>query len=412
MGARVNSLLLLATSLLVMAQNQVPSASSLLPQPSGPYPIGRQRFEWIDTTRHNPDGTSRRLIVFILYPAARTQAASQEYFPGAAKLKRGADTSNLEQTFGQAWPLIQSGLIYSHSADGAPILTVRHKLPVLLFSPGLDIPTQAYSAQLEDLASHGYLVTAIEHPFDTPLLSFSDGKQVAFDAVNWGKHQPPGPPTVEGLRFGKEKQDEWYADSVFVIGKLADLSRTSGDALFRRADLAHIGAFGHSFGGVIAARLCQTEPRIMACLNEDGEMFGRTLIPGQCVPSLDPKQKTTKSLAIITLVEPGLKGNADFQRLRKATRISLLEYLRVRTSHSYWVTIDRPSMHHLGFSDIPLLNDASERRTNRSNLELFRRVVLSFFEDNLTHSSYGRFRKVLAGSPDVKLQEFPRRDAK
>jgi hypothetical protein len=351
------------------------------------------------------------MIVFVLYPAARTQGASEEYFPGAEKLARGADTSNLEQTFGRAWPLIQSGLISSHASDSAPILTGRPKLPVLLFSPGLDIPTEAYSVQLEDLASHGYLVTAIEHPFDTPLLSFADGKQVAFDAVNWGEHQPPGPPTVEGLRFGKGKQDDWYADSAFVIGKLTELSRTSGDSIFRRIDPARIGAFGHSFGGVVAARLCQTEPRVMACLNEDGEMFGRTVIPGQFVPSLDPKQETTKSLAVITLVEPGLKSNADFQRLRKATRISLLEYLRVHTSHSYLVTIDRPSMRHLSFSDIPLLNDASGRFTNRSNLELVRSAVLSFFEDNLTHNSFSRFRKVLAGSPDLKLQEFFRRES-
>jgi dienelactone hydrolase len=402
----LNTVFLLAIHLLAFAQTSVASASRLLPQPSGAYSIGRQRFEWTDTTRHNPDGTARRLVVFVLYPAADTQAATSEYFPGATELTIGADTSNLEQTFGGAWRLIRSGQVYSNAIDGAPILKSSAKLPVLLFSPGLDVPTEAYSAQLEDLASHGYFVAAIEHPFDTPLLSFADGKKIAFDAATWQKHQPPGPPTLEGLRFEKERQDDWQADSVFALDKIADLSRSSGDSVFKRIDLRKIGAFGHSFGGVIAARLCQTEARVMACVNEDGEMFGQTLIPGQVVPSLDPNKEITKPLAVITVLEPEMKGVPEFQRLREATRASLSEYLRTRTLHSYLVKIDRPNIQHMSFSDIPLLNDAKGGIANRSNLELVRRAVLSFFEEDLAHNSSGSFGKVFGESPDISLQEF------
>ena len=35
-------------------------------------------------------------------------------------------------------------------------------------------------------------------------------------------------------------------------------------------DLDHVGAFGHSFGGIAAAHACQIDRRIKACLNEDG----------------------------------------------------------------------------------------------------------------------------------------------
>jgi hypothetical protein len=398
--------------LLALAQTAVPSTSRLLPRPSGAYSVGRQRFEWTDATRHNPDGTPRRLVVFILYPAADTQAATSEYFPGATELTIGADTSNLEQTFGGAWRLIRSGQIYSNAIDDAPILMGSAKLPVLLFSPGLDVPTEAYSAQLEELASHGYFVAAIEHPFDTPLLSFADGKKIAFDAATWQRRQPPGPPTVEGLRFGKERQDDWYADSVFAIDKIAGLSRGSGKSFFGRIDLGRIGAFGHSIGGVVAARLCQAETRVVACLNEDGEMFGQTLLPGQVVPSLNPNGEITKPLAVITIVEPEMKGVPEFQRLREATRMSLLEYLRTHTSHSYLVKIDRSSMQHMSFSDIPLLNDTKGGIANRSNLELVRRAVLSFFEDNLTHSSSGSFGKVFVGSDDIRLEEFRKGESK
>jgi hypothetical protein len=137
-------------------------------------------------------------------------------------------------------------------------------------------------------------------------------------------------------------------------------------------------------------------------------MFGQTLTPGEVVPSLDPRQETTKPLSVITVVEPEMKGVPEYQRLREATRMSLLEYLRTRTLHSYLVKIDRPSMQHMSFSDIPSLNDAKGGIANRSNLELIRRVVLSFFDDTLTHSSTGSFGKVFVESPDISLQVFVR----
>src|SRR6202035_1531138 len=311
----MNLLLIFSTSLLALMPNRTSAAT--LPDPSGHNGIGRQRFEWTDSTRHNPDGSDRRLLVFILYPAATTREVSGEYFPGAAKLRHEAETASLEQVFGRAWPLVQSGQVRSHAVDGAPILAGTSSFPVLLFSPALDTPTEAYSTQTEEIVSHGYVVVAIEHPYDAPLLEFADGHRVAFDAANWERHQPPGPPTLAGLRFGKAKQDDWYADSVFVIRKLTTLRRIPNEALFPRMDLAKLGAFGHSFGGVVAARLCQTEPRVVACLNEDGEMFGQTLTAGPSVPSLEPGKLITAPLAIITVVEPELKDNADFQRLRK-----------------------------------------------------------------------------------------------
>jgi hypothetical protein len=79
----MNLLLIFSTSLLALMPNRTSAAT--LPDPSGHNGIGRQRFEWTDSTRHNPDGSDRRLLVFILYPAATTREVSGEYFPGAGK---------------------------------------------------------------------------------------------------------------------------------------------------------------------------------------------------------------------------------------------------------------------------------------------------------------------------------------
>ena len=158
--------------------------------------------------------------------------------------------------------------------------------------------------------------------------------------------------------------------------------------------------------GFVAARLCQTEPRVVACLNEDGEMFGQTLTAGPSVPSLEPGKLITAPLAIITVGELEFKDNADFQRLRKASRTVLFRYLEDRATHGFLVTIDRASMRHLGFSDIPLLTALSDQSANRGNLELIGSVILAFFNDYLAHTSPDGFTRALAGADGTTLQVF------
>ena len=43
---------------------------------------------------------------------------------------------------------------------------------------------------------------------------------------------------------------------------------------FHRVDANDAGAFGHSFGGAVAAEVCYQDPRVKAALNEDGWIFG------------------------------------------------------------------------------------------------------------------------------------------
>ena len=46
---------------------------------------------------------------------------------------------------------------------------------------------EVYAAQLEDLASHGYVVAAILHPYDAIVTIFLDGRQIAYSSQRWPK---------------------------------------------------------------------------------------------------------------------------------------------------------------------------------------------------------------------------------
>ena len=51
-------------------------------------------------------------------------------------------------------------------------------LPVLLFSHGYTAHPSAYTALLEDLASHGYVVLSVVHPYEAMAAALADGRVV------------------------------------------------------------------------------------------------------------------------------------------------------------------------------------------------------------------------------------------
>src|SRR5262249_11155339 len=80
------------------------------------------------------------------------------------------------------------------------------------------------------------------------------------------------------LRFARERIEVRARDASFVISQLAKLNRSN--TMFRgRINLARIGIFGHSRGGLAAAMACQEDRQIKACLNMDGGTLGGPFYP-------------------------------------------------------------------------------------------------------------------------------------
>jgi hypothetical protein len=111
-----------------------------LPRPSGPSAVGTDVLQLIDRARGG-----RRLMITRWYPAT----------PAARSLPLASYASTRLR--------IVLGLpqVRVHAHSGARALPGR--LPVVLFSPGGNTSRVEYQALAEDLASHGYLVVALDH---------------------------------------------------------------------------------------------------------------------------------------------------------------------------------------------------------------------------------------------------------
>jgi pimeloyl-ACP methyl ester carboxylesterase len=203
-------------------------------------------------------------MVYVWYPAepggSRELALAEYLNIGEIEGAIGAD--GLKEQLRASYDVVKAGGVVTHALMRAPFATTLRRSPVLIFSPGGGMIPQLYTSQLEDLASHGYVVAAITHTYDAFVTVFPDGSHVAYDGKRW-----PQIPSLEGEV--NLNQLEWHADDIRAV--LDDLSRAPSSLPFAgRLDLARVGAFGHSFGGLAAAHACQKDPRFKACLNQDG----------------------------------------------------------------------------------------------------------------------------------------------
>lgn len=260
-----------------------PYPASRVPSVTGPFAVGRMEFHWIDSSRTEPFLASlsarREVVVFVWYPAAAHSGAHEAaYIPHYASMARALGDSAMNSEFGRLRQEIASGAIRSHSLESAPLLAIGRPFPVLIFSPGFDESVLTYSAQVEDLASHGYVVLGLEHPFDAYAVWLADDHVVPFPAALW--HAAQARPN--GAYEYQLAQLALRADDIrFVLDRLGRIATVPGAARFAGAlDLTRVGAFGHSLGGVAAADACRFDARIRACMNEDADAEGRPFSGG------------------------------------------------------------------------------------------------------------------------------------
>ena len=118
--------------------------------------------------------------------------------------------------------------------------------------------------QMEELASHGFVVLAVDHPYDANITVFSDGysadyrakmrSQVTLDTF-WSVRLP--------------QINTRIADLIFILDQLETI-QDSGNTFWKQIDITRVGVMGHSFGGGTAIGVSIKDTRFIACIALDG----------------------------------------------------------------------------------------------------------------------------------------------
>jgi predicted dienelactone hydrolase len=374
--------------------------------------VGRTELILVDSSRTEPFSQSpdarRELAVWVWYPAEAAKASRRaEYVPHLREIAGALGDSLVHAEFGSADSAIASGLVLSHSIADAPLLKTHRPFPVLIFSHGFGETSVTYSAQLEDLASHGYVVFGIDHPFDAWAVWLAPGRVVPFAGARWDSALArPGGAVAYQLAQVPLRAD----DIRFLLGQVIRLNRGVPGSRFAGAlDVGKIGAFGHSLGGIAAASACRRDARIRACLNEDADDAGRPYDGGpEALPIKQPFLFFATGHSIY--VSPRTPQPSDSQLA--GMHLSRTQYDSIVTLYQHnqdaalqslpgSIRVSAESEHftHRTFLDLRVLQapDSAALAEQQHYLGVIRRYVRAFFDQALR----GKGESVLAGEGAV-----------
>lgn len=237
-----------------------------MPEPTGPYAVGAT-----ERTFSNERGT---LTVKVWYPAEFTEGDTpQPYLLGFKRSIMGLPP-----------------FIYSHmkgrptrAFEDARLSTAKDAYPVIVYSHGGDGFVEDNSFLLTELASHGFIAFAVEHP--KPLHAYGfDPQALARD-----------PEGLLAFMVNRVMPDR-VRDVNSVIAALGQLSQQ--DDLFRgRLELSKMGLLGYSFGGSVMTEVCAVQQTCRAVVNLDGNAFATARTLGSRGPYLHLSQSVLLELA-------------------------------------------------------------------------------------------------------------------
>ena len=262
------------TALLAIAPFMLLLPVPILPTPAGPYPVGTQVMRWVDQSRAEAStpllDDKRNVIAQAWYPRAEPKEGPDPhkktvYIDGLRDLP---DQISLFPGF----MLKTFGRIDTHAELDAPVLKStgskdKPVWPVVIFSHGYGATRAVYTSLAADLASRGYIVITLDHPYESAVAELADGS-----IVSEAKTFPYSGTQAERDAYMVSRLDARVADIRFTIDQLSRPGAIG--VLDGHMDLTRIAAIGHSFGGAASVAAAQRDPRITAAANIDGTLYG------------------------------------------------------------------------------------------------------------------------------------------
>ncbi len=258
-------ILLLGASVALPTLLPVPT----VPKPSGPFSVGTTTLELTDSSRaelYAESNSLRRLLVQVWYPASLSDTDQLAPWMESAQLSAPALSDFIAMP-----PWFLDHLVYAKTSSykNAVINSAQGPYPVIIFSHGWRGFREQNTFQMQELASHGYIVIAIQHTYGAMLTVFPDG----FVAPNNPAALPSGAPEAEYDLAARKLVAQWAEDIDYTLSAFADLNTNDPSGRFTGLfDLEKIGIMGHSTGGGATLQFCATDPRCQAGLTMDAFM--------------------------------------------------------------------------------------------------------------------------------------------
>ena len=345
----------LVFSSLSLAQNSQESSRELV-EPTGPYAVGQVLLDWTDLARPEP-GTAdpndhRQIPVQIWYPAAPgARGEPSPYRPRVEAFRSdwGDEAIDFYNAVETSW--IKNAPV---NPDGP--------FPVFFFSHGWSARSSSHGTFLSNLASHGYIVVGLNHPF------------LGKVALASGQVTEPNDSQFEN----QEQANYFYADDViFAIDQLAALNGAAQNGRFAGTlDLGRVAAGGHSSGFPAVSGAAVRDDRIEALISFDAGVPKIVRREGLEVPILLVRADTS------TYTDLFFRG----ENVHPKGTIYDVDFFRVHRGDFYDLVIDGTT-HNSVYDEYIFAENDAERELSIRNHEIIARYAVAFLDHYLNGAS-------------------------
>jgi pimeloyl-ACP methyl ester carboxylesterase len=325
----------------------------VLPHPAGKYSVNRQWTSVVDGERHN-----REIPLFIYYPV----------------LVKGRETGVIPTN---EWRAEYLPVLKRRLGDSAAIAVInatatfsvdvpfqgKEKLPLILFSPGMNWSTLEYSYIMQELASAGYIIVAVNSVPASPVLQSPAGGFLKADR----------PSDIYKL----------VADDLGFVLSVLQRQESKLDKVFDNADFSRIAIAGHSLGGTTTLPTATNNPSVKAAVNMDGDLLdaSKNAAPQGSVLFLNQVPNGFEKTGFVQL-----KANGDF-----GWRYQQMSKSALSSASAKYISI--AGMYHSNFQDYALLPvEAIPGNLRKSRLgpidgkaclQLINKILVMYFDETL-----------------------------
>jgi predicted dienelactone hydrolase len=265
--------------------------------------------------------------------------------------------------------------------------------PLVVFSHGTSAIKISNSSTFMDLASNGYVVCSIDHPYMS-LFTVDDKGHRAIINFSYLQQYTDFANGKDDAATMYKLEHEWMAirmaDINFVVDTiLANAKDTNSGAVYQLIDPSKIGLMGHSLGGESAAQVARQRTDISAVVNLDADLAGEYVdfVNGKTVLN-----NTVYPVPILNILTDALA--LPIAKISDAKEIIAVEHVTATASHAY--VIHLAGTNHFSVTDMPLISPmlvwlintsvpaASGQSVNPyATIEKMNALVLKFFNATL-----------------------------
>jgi dienelactone hydrolase len=258
--------------------------------------------------------------------------------------------------------------------------------PLLVFSHGASGIKTSNTSTYKELASNGYVVVSIDHPYHSFYTISEDGTRTM---INSDYNLEVSNANKDGMYTKEETYEliqKWMKlrtdDMNFVIDTIIEKAKTENNLVYQQIDTEKIGVFGHSMGGAASVWLGRERDDIDAVVNIDAPFFSELVYKKAIDDYVARSEAFTTPL--LNLYSDDVWGQLDSNSTYVANKLDNQQFKNANTVHF-------KGAKHLSLTDLSIASPmlATILQGGKADIDPYycietaNELIVNFFDDKL-----------------------------